>query len=325
MGSSARRAMCRSDRLQRANTIALRAKVVVKLLQEQGTLGGPVGDDRGGDHAVLRYSSLEAYSYCRISRTVSSATLSSEAPGIREATILYVGLPQCCVHLCAEGGCTALYDVWRVWLYGCMPYSHTRHMPYSHTRHSSYVWLYATHAQQKTCSPLICISNQGAPLRYRRGGRVRLPGVDTEMADEEVDFEETVELGDAPMEEAASSGSKNKGRDATGRRLKGRGAAGSSTTMQDKDNFDSIEKGGSVKGPAKCEPCLAARMQSAAPLTGRRHLCQLACSSGRGLCRAAPAAAPDSTPSTRSGPAPRRDAGPDVAPTPARTPARPSC
>ena len=40
------------------------------------------------------------------------------------------------------------------------------------------------------------------------------------MADEEVDFEEAVELGDAPMEEtagAASDGGK-KGRDATGRR-----------------------------------------------------------------------------------------------------------
>jgi len=37
------------------------------------------------------------------------------------------------------------------------------------------------------------------------------------MADEEVDFEEAVDLGDAPMEESAGSG--KKGRDATGRRL----------------------------------------------------------------------------------------------------------
>ena len=37
------------------------------------------------------------------------------------------------------------------------------------------------------------------------------------MADEEVDFEEAVDLGDAPMEESADSG--KKGRDATGRRL----------------------------------------------------------------------------------------------------------
>ena len=71
------------------------------------------------------------------------------------------------------------------------------------------------------------------------------------MADEEVDFEEAVELGDAPMEETASS--KKKGRDATGRRLKGRGTAGSATTMQDTDKFESIEKGGSVQGPSKCE------------------------------------------------------------------------
>ena len=71
------------------------------------------------------------------------------------------------------------------------------------------------------------------------------------MADEEVDFEEAVELGDAPMEETAASGGK-KGRDATGRRLKGRGTAGSATTMQDTDKFESIDKGGSVKGPAKC-------------------------------------------------------------------------
>ena len=44
------------------------------------------------------------------------------------------------------------------------------------------------------------------------------------MADEEVDFEEAVDLGDAPMEEtaggAASDGGK-KGRDATGRRCCG--------------------------------------------------------------------------------------------------------
>jgi hypothetical protein len=37
------------------------------------------------------------------------------------------------------------------------------------------------------------------------------------MADEEVDFEEAVDLGDAPMEESADSG--KKGRDATGRRF----------------------------------------------------------------------------------------------------------
>ena len=42
------------------------------------------------------------------------------------------------------------------------------------------------------------------------------------MADEEVDFEEAVDLGDAPMEETAAgaaSGGGKKGRDATGRRL----------------------------------------------------------------------------------------------------------
>mmetsp|Transcript_24350 Transcript_24350/g.49424 ORF Transcript_24350/g.49424 Transcript_24350/m.49424 type:complete len:161 (+) Transcript_24350:51-533(+) len=70
------------------------------------------------------------------------------------------------------------------------------------------------------------------------------------MADEEVDFEETVELGDAPMETTASGG-RNKKSDATGRRLKGRGTSGSDTTMQDTEKFESIEKGGSVRGPAK--------------------------------------------------------------------------
>merc|ERR1712194_440696 len=52
-------------------------------------------------------------------------------------------------------------------------------------------------------------------------------------------------------DETAASASKSKGRDNTGRRLKGRGVAGSSTTMQEKQAFESIEKDGSVKGPAK--------------------------------------------------------------------------
>ena len=77
------------------------------------------------------------------------------------------------------------------------------------------------------------------------------------MAD--VDFDEAVELpGDAAIEAeaaAASSGAKGKAKasDSSGRRLKGRGAqGGSATTMEDKDAFESIEKGGSMQGPAKC-------------------------------------------------------------------------
>ena len=35
--------------------------------------------------------------------------------------------------------------------------------------------------------------------------------------------------------------------------MKGRGVQGSATTMEEGGKFESIEKGGSVKGPQKCE------------------------------------------------------------------------
>ena len=83
------------------------------------------------------------------------------------------------------------------------------------------------------------------------------------MAD--VDFDEAVELPPDAAGEADAAGEtdaaaadggargKAKASDSSGRRLKGRGAqGGSATTMEDKDAFESIEKGGSMKGPAKC-------------------------------------------------------------------------
>uniref|UniRef100_A0A7S2G297 RNA-binding protein 8A n=1 Tax=Haptolina brevifila TaxID=156173 RepID=A0A7S2G297_9EUKA len=82
------------------------------------------------------------------------------------------------------------------------------------------------------------------------------------MADE-VDFDEAVELGgdDAAMaDEPTAAAEGNSGgaagkkvqRDGPGRRLKGRGVAGSSTTMDEKGSYDSIpSKGGSGQGPLR--------------------------------------------------------------------------
>lgn len=82
------------------------------------------------------------------------------------------------------------------------------------------------------------------------------------MADE-VDFDEQVELpADDPTTAGSSSaatvtvadgGSKARAKtDATGRRLKGRGAAGaSSTTMGGNEAFDSVAAKGSMRGPLR--------------------------------------------------------------------------
>jgi len=67
------------------------------------------------------------------------------------------------------------------------------------------------------------------------------------MADEEVNFEEDEEM-DTTKEGSSSAAPK---RDAQNRKLKGRGATGSSTTMGD-GKFESIEsRGSSARGPCK--------------------------------------------------------------------------
>ncbi|EOD03964.1 hypothetical protein EMIHUDRAFT_413893 [Emiliania huxleyi CCMP1516] len=70
------------------------------------------------------------------------------------------------------------------------------------------------------------------------------------MEGEEVDFGDAEEMAKEPE---AGGSSKGAVRDAAGRRMKGRGAAGSTQTMQDEGgDYDSIDsKGGSTKGPAK--------------------------------------------------------------------------
>lgn len=66
-----------------------------------------------------------------------------------------------------------------------------------------------------------------------------------DMADEEVDFDEAVDLpdGDAAMEAAPAKGKRT---DASGRKLKGRGTAGSS---QASGQFESLASKGGGRGP----------------------------------------------------------------------------
>eukprot|EP00965_Chrysotila_dentata_P105793 3495046-Pleurochrysis_carterae.AAC.1 len=74
------------------------------------------------------------------------------------------------------------------------------------------------------------------------------------MAEDEVDFDEHVDIGDDEvMEEttAAPPSRKQTARDAAGRRTKGRGPANSS--MQDDGKFDTIDSRGGAAGPAKCK------------------------------------------------------------------------
>ena len=74
----------------------------------------------------------------------------------------------------------------------------------------------------------------------------------------EVDFGDEVAMSAEPPAAASSdlrsqiTGKKGVQRDAAGRRLKGRGAAGSSTTI-DEGTYDSINLAPSGLGPTKCE------------------------------------------------------------------------
>ena len=97
----------------------------------------------------------------------------------------------------------------------------------------------------------------------------------------EVDFGDEVAMSAEPPAAASSdlrsqiTGKKGVQRDAAGRRLKGRGAAGSSTTI-DEGTYDSINLAPSGLGPTKCE--LRATQNCAPPRRRklRSHLCACA-------------------------------------------------
>jgi len=99
----------------------------------------------------------------------------------------------------------------------------------------------------------------------------------------EVDFGDEVAMSAEPPAAASSdlrsqiTGKKGVQRDAAGRRLKGRGAAGSSTTI-DEGTYDSINLAPSGLGPTKCELRAA---QNCAPLAAARCALTPVC-----LCRA---------------------------------------
>ena len=94
------------------------------------------------------------------------------------------------------------------------------------------------------------------------------------MADEEVDFDETVDLGEGDaMETAPTKAVKGRGgTDKEGRRFKGRGAAGSSGEIAgNKGQFDTIDSKGAGRGAMKCAP-LPLRIRShRARLVGLRQ------------------------------------------------------
>ena len=88
------------------------------------------------------------------------------------------------------------------------------------------------------------------------------------MADEEVNFEEDEEM-DTTKEGSSSAAPK---RDAQNRKLKGRGATGSSTTMGD-GKFESIEsRGSSARGPCKCARVCTRRQREEQPCATFFHL-----------------------------------------------------
>ena len=71
----------------------------------------------------------------------------------------------------------------------------------------------------------------------------------------DVDFDEAVELGDGggADDAGASKQAAKRTADSAGRRLKGRGATGSTqTTMDDKGDFEVIPGSRSGRGPVKC-------------------------------------------------------------------------
>ena len=99
----------------------------------------------------------------------------------------------------------------------------------------------------------------------------------------EVDFGDEVAMSAEPPAAASSdlrsqiTGKKGVQRDAAGRRLKGRGAAGSSTTI-DEGTYDSINLAPSGLGPTKCELRAAAKFLRAAapPQAALSRLCACA-------------------------------------------------
>lgn len=85
-----------------------------------------------------------------------------------------------------------------------------------------------------------------------------------------MDFEEAVDAeGDEAMDEDAGASRRKGGlqRDAQGRKVKGRGAAGAQATMQEGGTFESIDtKGGSSKGPMRCASPHLCLLQTPVPL-----------------------------------------------------------
>lgn len=72
------------------------------------------------------------------------------------------------------------------------------------------------------------------------------------MADDEVDFDEAVELGDGDAMETAAPAKGRGAVDKAGRKFKGRGAAGSSGEIAgNMGSFDVIDAKGSSRGPMK--------------------------------------------------------------------------
>lgn len=94
----------------------------------------------------------------------------------------------------------------------------------------------------------------------------------------EVDFGDEVAMSAEPPAAASSdlrsqiTGKKGVQRDAAGRRLKGRGAAGSSTTI-DEGTYDSINLAPSGLGPTKCELRAAKNCAPPRRRTLRSHAC----------------------------------------------------
>ena len=94
----------------------------------------------------------------------------------------------------------------------------------------------------------------------------------------EVDFGDEVAMSAEPPAAASSdlrsqiTGKKGVQRDAAGRRLKGRGAAGSSTTI-DEGTYDSINLAPSGLGPTKCESRAAQNCAPPRRRTLRSHAC----------------------------------------------------
>ena len=94
----------------------------------------------------------------------------------------------------------------------------------------------------------MCASWPASLSRLRRhGGRKETRNM--------ADSDEHDMADDEPTAAGGSNSGKGKvDRDGTGRRLKGRGVAGSSTTMDEGGSYDSIPAKGGARGPLKCKP-----------------------------------------------------------------------